>query len=61
MITRTKNKRPQTNGIVQCFHKTILEEFYRVAFRKKIYRRDPCWRALDVRSQLERGAVATHA
>lgn len=35
--TRTKVKSPQTNGICERFHKTILEEFYRVAFRKKIY------------------------
>ena len=25
------------NGIVERFHKTMLDEFYRVAFRKKIY------------------------
>lgn len=36
--TRTKTKSPQTNGICERFHKTILNEFYRVAFRKKIYR-----------------------
>ena len=36
--TRTKAKSPQTNGIVERFHKTVLNEFYRVAFRKKIYR-----------------------
>lgn len=36
--TRTKAKSPQTNGIAERFHKTVLEEFYRVAFRKKIYR-----------------------
>lgn len=35
--TRTKVKRPQTNGICERFHKTILDEFYRVAFRKKLY------------------------
>lgn len=28
---------PQTNGICERFHKTILEEFYRVTFRKKLY------------------------
>ena len=32
-----KTKNPQTNGICERFHKTILDEFYRVAFRKKIY------------------------
>ncbi len=35
--TRTKVKSPQTNGIVERFHKTVLNEFYRVAFRRKIY------------------------
>jgi Integrase core domain len=35
--TRTKTKSPQTNGICERFHRTILEEFYQVAFRKKIY------------------------
>jgi transposase InsO family protein len=35
--TKTKAKSPQTNGICERFHKTILDEFYRVAFRKKIY------------------------
>src|SRR6266536_1403577 len=35
--SRTKTKRPQTNGIVERFHKSALNEFYRVAFRKKIY------------------------
>lgn len=36
--SRTKTKSPQTNGIVERFHKTILNGFYRVAFRKKVYR-----------------------
>ena len=36
--TRTKTKSPQTNGICERFHKTLLDEFYRIAFRKKIYR-----------------------
>jgi transposase InsO family protein len=36
--SRTKTRNPQTNGIVERFHKTVLDEFYRVAFRKKIYR-----------------------
>ena len=35
--TRTRTKSPQTNGIVERFHKTMLDEFYRVAFRKKLY------------------------
>lgn len=36
--SRTKTKSPQTNGIVERFHKTALDEFYRVVFRKKVYR-----------------------
>jgi transposase InsO family protein len=36
--TRTKAKSPQTNGICERFHKTILQEFYQIAFRKKVYR-----------------------
>jgi Integrase core domain len=35
--SRTKVKSPQTNGIVERFHRTALNEFYRVAFRRKIY------------------------
>ncbi len=35
--TRTKARSPQTNGICERFHKTVLNEFYRVAFRKKLY------------------------
>lgn len=35
--TRTKVKSPQTNGICERFHKTVLNEFYRVAFRKRVY------------------------
>jgi transposase InsO family protein len=35
--TRTKVKSPQTNGIVERFHKTLLNEFYPITFRKKIY------------------------
>lgn len=35
--TKTKAKSPQTNGICERFHKTLLQEFYQVAFRKKVY------------------------
>lgn len=28
---------PQTNGICERFHKTILNEFYQIMFRKKLY------------------------
>ena len=36
--TKTRAKSPQTNGICERFHKTMLQEFYQVTFRKKIYR-----------------------
>ena len=36
--SRTKAHHPQTNGICERFHRTIKEEFYDIAFRKKIYR-----------------------
>jgi transposase InsO family protein len=35
--TKTRVKSPQTNGICERFHKTVLNEFYQVAFRKKLY------------------------
>ena len=35
--SKTKVKNPQSNGICERFHKTILDEFYSIAFRKKIY------------------------
>lgn len=35
--TRTKATSPQTNGICERFHQTIQNEFYSIAFRKKIY------------------------
>ena len=35
--TKTKVKSPQTNGICERFHQTILNEFYRVTLRKKLY------------------------
>lgn len=35
--TKTKAMSPQTNGICERFHKTILQEFYQVTLRKKIY------------------------
>lgn len=36
--TRTKAKSPQTNGICERFHRTMQDEFYTIAFRKKVYR-----------------------
>jgi transposase InsO family protein len=35
--TKTRAKSPQTNGICERFHRTMLNEFYMVAFRKKLY------------------------
>lgn len=35
--TRTKARHPQTNGICERFHKTIKDEFYSIAFRRKMY------------------------
>ena len=35
--TKTKVKSPQTNGICERFHQTVLNEFYKITFRKKIY------------------------
>lgn len=35
--SKTKAASPQTNGICERFHKTILQEFYQINFRKKLY------------------------
>ena len=35
--SKTKARHPQTNGICERFHRTMKEEFYSIAFRKKIY------------------------
>jgi transposase InsO family protein len=35
--TRTKTKSPQTNGSCERLHKTLLNEVYRVAFRRRWY------------------------
>jgi hypothetical protein len=35
--SKTKARSPQTNGICERFHRTIQDEFYAVAFRKKLY------------------------
>lgn len=35
--TKTKAQHPQTNGICERCHKTILQEFYQTAFRRKLY------------------------
>lgn len=35
--SKTKARSPQTNGLCERFHKTMKNEFYDIAFRKKIY------------------------
>jgi transposase InsO family protein len=35
--SKTKVRSPQTNGICERLHKTILQEFYQVALRKNLY------------------------
>jgi hypothetical protein len=42
--TRTQGKSPQTTGIGERVHKTMLTEFYRIPFRKKI---DSPWAELQ--------------
>jgi len=35
--SKTKARHPQSNGICERFHRTIQDEFYQTAFRKKVY------------------------
>jgi transposase InsO family protein len=35
--SKTKVRSPQTNGICERFHRTMKQEFYDIAFRKRIY------------------------
>ena len=35
--SKTRARNPQSNGICERFHKTVQDEFYAVAFRKKLY------------------------
>ena len=35
--SRTQVRRPQTNGFVERFNRTVLDEFFRIAFTKKLY------------------------
>jgi hypothetical protein len=35
--TKTRARSPQTNGICERFHRTVQNEFYAIAFRKKVY------------------------
>jgi transposase InsO family protein len=64
--TRTKTKSPQTNGIAERFHKTLLDEFYRIAFRKRSTTPSESSRPISIsgsmntiRSELIRAATAS--
>jgi len=47
--TKTKVRSPQTNGICERFHRTILDEFYRITFRKNLYETmDQLQKELDI-------------
>ena len=35
--SKTKVRSPQSNGICERFHRTIQDEFYAIAFRRKVY------------------------
>jgi len=35
--SKTRARRPQSNGICERFHRTIQDEFFAIAFRKKLY------------------------
>lgn len=46
--TKTKVRHPQTNGICERFHKTILQEFYQTTFRREVFTElDTLQKALD--------------
>lgn len=36
--SKTKARHPQSNGICERFHRTMQNEFYAIAFRKKLYK-----------------------
>lgn len=36
--SKIRARSPQSNGICERFHKTVLNEFYMVSFRKKVYK-----------------------
>ena len=59
--SKTRARRPQTNGICERFHKTMQDEFYAVAFRKKVYETlGELQRDLDVWME-EYNTVRTHS
>jgi hypothetical protein len=35
--SKIKARSPRTNGICEAFHKPVLNKFYRITFRKKLY------------------------
>ena len=54
--TRTKTKNRQTNGICERCHRTVLDEFYRVAVRKR-----STARSMSCRSTSTHGSLITTA
>lgn len=53
--TKTKARSPQTKGICERFNPTLLEEFYQLAFRKKL------WTSLDeLQTDLDRWVESYH-
>jgi hypothetical protein len=38
LTTAAPKPKARSNGICERFHKTVVNEFYRIAFRKKLYR-----------------------
>ena len=36
---RTKVRTPKTNGFIELFNRIVMDEFFRIAFRKKYYER----------------------
>ena len=59
--SRTKTKSPQTNGIAERFLKTMLDEFYRIAFRKRLCasNRGFSRRPRSMGQKLQRGETAS--
>jgi hypothetical protein len=46
--SKIKARRSQFSGIFRRFHKTFLQRFYQIAFRKRIYHTlDDLWADLD--------------
>jgi hypothetical protein len=59
--SRTKTKSPQTKGIAERFHKTVLDEYYRIAFRRRLYASigEFAGRPRSMGQKLQRGETAS--